>query len=94
MNIENVIWMRSVVDKIMRKHDVMPDEVEQLFAGHPRFRFIEKGKTEGEDMYAAMGQTDEGRYLIVYFIRKSPIEALVITAREMESGERGRYGKK
>lgn len=94
MNIENVIWMKSVVEKIIRKHDVIPEEVEQVFAGRPRFRFIEKGKTEGEDMYLAMGQTDEGRYLIVYFIRKSAQDALVITAREMENEERGRYGKK
>lgn len=94
MNIEDVLWMRSVVDKIIRKHDVEPDEVEQVFNNHPHFRFIEKGKIAGEDMYAAMGQTDEGRYLIIYFIRKSAHAALIITAREMENAERGRYGKK
>ena len=94
MNIDNIIWLRNVVDKIVRKHNVMPEEAEQIFDSHPQFRFIEKGKTKGENMYAAMGQTEEGRYLIVYFIRKSPTEALVITAREMERGERGTYGKK
>ncbi len=94
MNIETVIWLRDIIEKIERRHHLTTEEVEQVFSNRPRFRFLEKGKVEGENLYSAMGQTDEGRYVIVYFIRKSQYEALVISAREMEDDERGKYGKK
>lgn len=41
-----------------------------------------------------MGQTDAGRYLIVYFIRKAGGVALTISARDMDSRERRQYGRK
>ena len=94
MNIETVIWLRDIVDKIERRHRLTVQEVEQVFSNRPRFRFLEIGKVEGENLYSAMGQTDEGRYVIVYFIHKPRHQALVISAREMENGERGKYGKK
>lgn len=40
------------------------------------------------------GQTDAGRYLIVFFIYKSPGSALVLSARDMDSKERRRYEHK
>lgn len=94
MNISGIIWLREVLEKNARKHDVMPEEVEQVFNNRPRFRFIEKGQVEGEDMFSAVAQTDEGRYLIVYFIRELGDEALIVSAREMDAKERKRYGKK
>ena len=94
MNFTTVIWLRDIIEKVERKHHLTTEEVEQIFSNRPRIRFIEKGRVEGEDLYAAMGQTDEGRYVIVYFIRKLKDEALVISAREMDSTERGRHGKK
>jgi uncharacterized DUF497 family protein len=94
MNIETIIWLRDIIENIERKHHVTTEEVEQVFSNRPRFRFLEKGRVEGEDLYAAMGQTDEERYVIVYFIRKPQHEALVIGARDMENDERGKHGKK
>ncbi|HZF40838.1 MAG TPA: BrnT family toxin [Blastocatellia bacterium] len=94
MKITGVIWLRSVVDKLAWKHNVMTDEVEEVFNGSPRYRFIEKGDVKGEDLYTALGQTEAGRYLIVYFVRKSSGEALIISAREMTKNERKRYEKK
>jgi uncharacterized DUF497 family protein len=35
-----------------------------------------------------------GRYLSVFFIRKPGNLALVISARDMDAGERKRYGRK
>jgi hypothetical protein len=94
MRIDDIIWIRSVVDKLSWKHNVSTDEVEQVFADLPRYRFLELGDVEGEDLYAVMGQTEAGRYLIVYFIRKAAAAALVISARDMTKKERRLYGKK
>lgn len=44
-------------------------------------------------MYAALGRTEAGRYLSVYFVHKATGEALVISARDMTRKERSKYGK-
>ena len=94
MKITGVIWLRNVIDKLLWKHNVTTDEVEKVFAQSPRDRYIETGDIEGEDLYAAMGQTEEGRYLIVYFVHKLTGEALIVSARDMTKKERRSYGKK
>lgn len=94
MQISNVIWLPSVVDKLEWKHRVSTREVEQVFANQPRFKFAEKGQHQGENVYVAFGKTDEGRYLAVWFIYKSTHEALVLSAREVDDKERKQYGKK
>ena len=81
-------------DKLKRKHDVIRREVMQVFANSPRFFWAEKGQRPHEDVYAAWGQTDGGRYLIVFFIHKLNHHALVTSARDMDSKERKRYAKK
>jgi len=94
MRITGIIWLRDVVDKLLGKHNVTTDEVEDLFSHAPRWRFIERGDVEGEDLYAALGQTAAGRYLMVYFVHKRTGEALVISARDMTPNERKSYAKK
>jgi uncharacterized DUF497 family protein len=94
MNIEGIIWLRAVVDKLAFKHHVEPDEVEQVFNNKSKIRFIEKGERKGEDVYMALGRTDAGRYLAVLFIYKKTKEALVLSARDMADKERKQYGKK
>ena len=94
MKINGIIWLRNVIDKLLWKHKVTTDEVEEVFNGSPRYRFLERGDVEGEDVYSAMGRTEAGRYLIIYFLHKATGEALVITARDMTKKERKFYGKK
>ena len=94
MKIERIVWLRPVVDKLATKHRVQTQEVEELFGNQPRFRFIEKGQREGEDVYMALGQTEAGRYLTVLFIYKRSNEALVLSARDMAEKERRMYGRK
>ena len=60
----------------------------------PRFSFIEKGQRFGENVCAALGQTDGGRYLIVCFVYKKDRSALILSARDMTVGERRGYEKK
>jgi uncharacterized DUF497 family protein len=94
MNIEGVIWLANVVDKLAVKHHVEIYEVEEALTVKPKFRFVEKGEREGEDVYLALGQTEAGRYLAVLFIHKKSKEALVLSARDMAEKERKLYGRK
>ena len=82
------------MDKLQWKSQVTTDEVEGVFRDPPRYRFLERGKVDGEDLYSALGRTEAGRYLTVYFLRKTTGEALVISARDMTKRERKLYGKK
>ena len=72
----------------------MPSEVEEVLAGRCRIFKRESGNVEGEDLYNTLGKTKIGRYLSVFFIRKLGNKALIVTARDMNKRERGRYGKK
>jgi len=94
MKIRGIIWLDSVVEKIDRKHGASPVEVCQVIQGHAVFRFVENGHRRGEHVYAALGQTEAGRYLIVFFIHKPDHRILVLTARGMTGPERRRYEKK
>jgi len=49
--------LRDVVDKLGFKHHVEIDEVEEVLCNKPKFRFVEKGKRKGENVYLALGQT-------------------------------------
>lgn len=94
MKIEQFIWLEAIIDKLMAKHGVAPVEAEEVFFNRPRIRWQEAGHRSGEDMYAAYGVTDRGRYLVAFFIYKDGHVALVVSAREMEPGERRRYERK
>ena len=71
MQIDEIIWLSQFVEKLESKHHVTTTEVEEVFVNRPRFRFVAKGNRSGEDVYSAMGQTDAGRYLIVFFYPKA-----------------------
>lgn len=94
MIIEGIIWLRTVVDKLAFKHHVEIYEVEELLASKPKFRFVEKGEREGENVYMALGQTEAGRYLTALFIYKKTKEVLILSARDMAERERKLYGRK
>lgn len=92
--IDDVVWMDSIVDKLIWKHNVTTSEVEEALTVQCRIFKKEKGKVEGEDLYNALGKTKSGRYLSIFFIRKLNGKALIITARDMKGKERRRYEKK
>ena len=94
MFIDRFVWLPAIVAKLEVKHHVSQDEAEEVFFNAPRFRFVESGHRQGEDVYSACGPTDSGRYLIVFFIHKPDLSALILTARDMDQGERKRYGRK
>lgn len=88
MQIRGIIWLDSVVEKIDHKHGVSRDEVCQIIESDAMFRFVEKGHRRGENVYAALGQTEAGRYLIVFLIHKPDHRTLVLTARDMTGAEK------
>src|SRR5215213_955422 len=94
LRITGFVWLEQYVEKLERKHDVMPQEVEAMFFARPQYRLVEKGHVAGENMYSAMGQGKEGRYLIAFFIHKQDGRALIISARSMDDGEKKHYGRK
>lgn len=94
MEIKKVIIPFETKQKLIWKHSVERYEVEEVFNNHPRIEFAAKGNIRGEDLYTAKGQTESGRYLIIFFIKKPDSQVLVISAREMDSKERKSYAKK
>ncbi len=91
MQLHEIIWKDTFVDKLEAKHGVATDEVEQVLFSKPHVRKAQKGHVRGEDLYVAYGQTDGGRYLVVFFIRKQEKAALPISARDMTDSEQRYY---
>ena len=94
MEIIDLIIIPEILDKLIWKHNVTETEVRQVFLNEPRYRFIEKGRYRDEHLYLALGTTDSGRYLTVYFLYKKNKEAFIVTVRDMTEKERKRYAKK
>jgi len=70
LKLSGIIWLEEIVEKIARKHHVSQEEIREVLRNSSHFRFVEKGHRQGENVYAAMGQTNAGRYLIIFFVRK------------------------
>jgi uncharacterized DUF497 family protein len=94
LEIIDLIIIPEILDKLIWKHNVTETEVRQVFLNEPRYRFIEKGRYKGEHLHLALGTTDSGRYLVVYFLYKKNKQALIVTARDMTERERKKYAKK
>lgn len=92
--IDDIIWLDTIVEKLAWKHNVLTSEVEEVLSGHCRIFKKEKGRVEGEHLYNALGRTNSGRYLSVFFIMKLNNKALIVTARDMNKTERKRYEAK
>jgi uncharacterized protein len=94
LKITECLWLDQFVDKIVRKHHVSPEEVEEVLSGNVTIRRLENGKVKGEDLYIAFGKTAANRRLAVLFVRKIDKRALIISARDMTKKERKTYEKR
>jgi hypothetical protein len=94
MYIVDIIWLPQVIDKLDWKHNVVPEEVDEVLFGNPLYRKVQKGHIPGEDLYAALGQTKAGRYLVIFFIYKVTRDALILSARDMNKRERRQYERR
>ncbi|MGH7799647.1 MAG: hypothetical protein ACREOW_03335 [Thermodesulfobacteriota bacterium] len=88
MIIEDLKWNDRVIEHIISRHNVDPEEVEEVFQ---HYHYILKGR---QDTYQIFGQSLSGRYLwvVIKYIGKG--EAGVITAREMTWSEQKLFKKK
>jgi len=93
MRIYDIIWLPAIEDKLLQKHNVQVEEVEDVLFDALHIRFVEKGHKIGEDLYAAYGQTMPGRWLIIFFVLKNQSEAMIISARDMDRKERRYYAR-
>lgn len=80
-------WNEENLDHIAR-HGVDQDEAEAVLDHHP---FILR---TADQKYLAYGQTDEGRYLLVVFIRKPGPRIRVISARDLNDAEKRRLRRR
>lgn len=86
--IEGFVWRDWVIDKIIEKHGVWPEEVEEAFFNPPgKVRRVESGK------YLLFGQSEDGRYLLIVSAWQGH-QIRIITARDMTHSERRFLGRK
>ena len=95
VKITGFIWLDRFVEKLVVKHTVTVEEVEELFANRTELRVkrVSRGRHRDEHVYRALGRTWTGRYLVVFFILKRTGEALVISGRDMDKKERRSHGR-
>jgi uncharacterized DUF497 family protein len=93
VKIKAIIWLPEVIEKIVSKHQVSVEEVEEIFRRGTIYRKGPRGKRKGENLFKAYGQTEAGRYLLVLFIYKLDHRALILSARDMTESERNLFEK-
>ena len=79
-------WDDENVEHIAQHH-IETDEAEAVFDNKPLVL-----RSQG-DKYVAYGQSDEGRYLMVVFVRKSGL-IRVVTGRDLTEGEKKRLKRR
>lgn len=86
--IEGFDWLEEIEDKLIEKHHVYRDEVEECF-----FQSRQKLERTADDKYILFSQTASGRYLIVVFVWYGRV-VRIISARDMSRNERKHYRRK
>ena len=87
--VQEIFWTDEAEAHIWSRHQVTPDEVEQIVYTRPRL------VTNGRDNTTyVFGQTNQGRYLLVVLTEAHVGGLYVVTARTMTDKERGTYQRK
>jgi len=55
MRIEGVVWLNAIADKLAVRHHVATHEVEEVLTNNPKFRVVERGQRQDEDIDMALG---------------------------------------
>ncbi len=88
MYIEYLYWKDHITEKIIAKHGVTPEEVEEvIYEGNPDVR-----KT-GKNRYLVWGLSCSGRYLLIVLEDESAGVYIPITARDMTKKEKSAFKK-
>ncbi len=62
-----------------------------MLENEPLFQYKEAGYKAGENVYAAFGRTNDGRFLSVFFVYTQDKRAIIVSARDMSEKERKKY---
>jgi len=84
----NLVWTNKVVEKIIGKHNIDPEEVEEVF---DQDYLVYRARNNS---YLALGQSFAGRYIAIFFKNLGEGNAKLITARDMVSKEKKLFRKK
>lgn len=88
--LEGFEWDQWNVNKNWEKHKVDYKECEEIFINEPVRIFDDNIHSKSEKRYAALGKTNKGRCLVVFFtIRKKKIR--IISARDQGQKDRKVY---
>jgi hypothetical protein len=85
-------WDDGNLPKILERHNVAPDECQQVLLNRPLFGGLNEKHSNEEVRYHAFGQTDGGRFLAIIFTVRGDL-IRIISARDMNRCERGMYSK-
>lgn len=86
-------WDKGNRNKNLIKHSVEDLECEQVFFNEPLIILDDPKHSIAEKRFAAFGQTDVGRLLVVIFTKRGEL-LRVISARDMNRWERKFYEEK
>lgn len=93
-HIRELHWREDVIAKLLSKHDVSPEEVEEAVL-HDERGLLTDGAPAGRDpeqtLYRYLGRTAAGRYLFVVMIYLGKGVAEPISARTMSEKAKRRY---
>jgi uncharacterized DUF497 family protein len=81
-------WWDEINLEHIADHGVEPYEAEEIIDNAALITGVGRGK------YAAYGQTDAGRYLLVIFAKKSDARLRIVTARDMTDAEKKRVKRR
>ncbi len=85
-------WDSGNAVKSERKHGVTQSEAEQIFFNDPLIVSADTKHSQGEMRFHALGQTFDGRHLMVAFTTRDDGRLIrVISARDMSRPERSLY---
>lgn len=83
-------WNKGNIDKNKEKHGVDSRECEEVFTNQPLAIFEDKKHSQKENRWGALGKTNKGRQLTIYFtVRGEKIR--VISTREQGKKDKLAY---
>lgn len=88
--IEGFDWDKGNIDKNRIKHNVFKEECEQMFLNQPLRIFDDEVHAKQEKRYGALGKTNKGRCLVIFFTVRSH-RIRVISARDQGKKDRKIY---
>lgn len=89
MYIEYLYWKDHIVEKIIQRHGVTREEVDEvIYEGSPEVRSYSKNR------YLLWGQSRAGRYLLIVLEEECKGVFVPLTARDMSEAEKKAFRKR